>query len=309
MRNFVLILLFSVYSTWIFQHAALASITETEVVTDPIVIATENVTAPRNVIFSLAPSVEANRITRTFKRNEAGLQLKWELIQITDLEDVRVMLNDPSIRNVIIIAHASTQGLLLDSYSNQYPAAFFNLVSPSLQSLAIFSSYGEEVRQIYELDRRLDTASLARQRLIFTETGSKFRVQGFPHFLRVVDREIALKLPTHIPSPQKYYWGCRLDLSGVKVLSGDYGIFLGSAFISVIRSSEPVPSEVEFDCGLLTNNQPRLMISNLRVNNSSNLSLDHPAIRFHTLMSDHGFVLTTDLRRDNSVQAVSGQLD
>ena len=309
MRNFALILLFTLYSTWIYQHAALAAITETNVMTDPIVIATLNVTTPRNVIFSLAPSVEADRITRAFKRNEAELQLKWELIQTTDLEDVRKMLNDPSIRNVIIVGHASTQGLLLDSYTNQYPKAFFNLVSPSLQSLAIFSSYGDEVRQIYELDRRLNTPSLARQRLIFTETGSKFRVGAFPNFLRVVDREIALKLPAHIASPQKYYWGCRLDLSGLKVLSGDYGIFIGAAFISVIRSSEPVPSEIEFDCGLLSNDRPRLMISNLRVNNSSDLLLDHAVVRFHTLMSDHGFVLTTDLRPDNSVQDVSGKLD
>ena len=166
------------------------------------------------------------------------------------------------------------------------------------------------------MDQQLDTPGLARQRLTFTTTASALFGQIgrvplllFPHFLRVVDREIAMKVPLYLPSPLKYYGGCSLDLSGLQGSYGDYGVFLNGAFIFVIRATQVVPLVFDFNCGLLKNDQPTLTIRNLRENDSSDLLLTNPKIRFQTFMSDHQFILSETLRPDKSVRVMSGLLD
>ena len=272
--------------------------TESAITTNPIVIATETQTTPRNVIFSLSPSAEVDQ-------NLAGLQLHWEFIQGTNLEDVRAMLVDPAIRNLMIITDAAVNGQIVDSYSNAYPPTFFNQISPSLQSLSIYSNYGNAVRQLYALDAKLGTPSLAIHRLVLTPTGA----ETFPEFLRNVDTEVATKLPSDIPSPTKYFGGCQLTLSGIQPVVGDYGVFLAGGFIFTLRSGQVPPAVFEFNCGLLINNQPELTIVNLRTDDVSDLSLQNPIVRFQTQMSDHGFILTSTPRTDGSIRSMDGLLD
>lgn len=203
----------------------------------------------------------AARVIRRFTRHSS---LAWEVIQSTDLEQVRQSLRDPLVEDVVIFAHGISGGRLLDSRGNAYPAGFFDEVSSSIRSLSIFACHSLESLEHYGLDRNLARGpSRHPNRLLFLARGSRLLggeervpVRGFRRFMREVEKRVlrfspdsspSSSGPVPLPAPIK---SCGLGMEGFYPVKGSFGFILNGHFIGAVHAGVP-SGPFEYSCGFL----------------------------------------------------------
>jgi hypothetical protein len=204
-------------------------------------------------------------------------RLRWELIEVSDLQEVHRFLNDPAVEDVILIGHGLSDGKLLDSRNNSYPLRFFERLGPRLRSLAIYSCHSEEVARFYRMEENLRaTPTYRANRAIYLSPGSvlgggeeRVPIRGFPRFLRRLEGNLlALEgrerwSPAETPPPTPVETpSCRLRVPGFQVQGGTFGFILNGHYLGAVHEEESDPS-FEWPCRFLRSGLNVVEIRNL----------------------------------------------
>lgn len=192
-------------------------------------------------------------------------RLHWELIEVSDLQEVHRFLNDPSVEDVILIGHGLSDGKLLDSRNNAYPMRFFERLGPRLRSLAIYSCHSERISEFYRLPENAEISPTYRAlRAVYLSPGStlgggeeRVPINGFPRFLRRLEaglfalerREALVPVEPSIPAPAEGPV-CRLSAPGLQMVGGTLGFILNGHYIGASHEIERDPS-FEWPCRFL----------------------------------------------------------
>lgn len=203
----------------------------------------------------------ANRIVG---RKLRSLRLHWEYFQASDLMSVFNALRSTSVRNVVIVAHSLSDGNLVDSSFNEYPNRLFGSdLSPTLESISIYSCHGDKVSERYGLGRAMRSFPTYHQRRwVFTARGVKLLgqsdvvpMEGLDNFLGKVDRWLSYSprgTGQAAPASAPY---CTIELSGLQVTQGGYAFLLNGDFVGAIDAaagdaSTASPVRLDFPCAL-----------------------------------------------------------
>jgi nucleotide-binding universal stress UspA family protein len=109
-------------------------------------------------VSELRPLIEAKRnlrlkkalLARTASFERAGYQVKSLSSYFDVLSTLR---SDPSIREILIAAHADPEGHLYDTEGRMIPRGFLLNLPTSLRKVILFSCHTAEVLKVYEADR------------------------------------------------------------------------------------------------------------------------------------------------------------
>jgi hypothetical protein len=192
------------------------------------------------------------------------LHMKWELYSASDLGMVLDALRSNEVRNVMIVAHATSDGQIIDGALNEYPARFFSDISPTVESISIYSCHGTNVREVYKLDQALAKGpTFHARREIFTPQSTTIAGQkdvvpmvSVVGFLRRVDRWLSVSpFDSAAPAASRSQNYCGVDLEGLDVRKGGYLLLLNNQVVGAVtasmRAPGPGPFKVTFPCALL----------------------------------------------------------
>ena len=197
-------------------------------------------------------SIQASRSIRKALRRS---RLPWEVMSVTDLNELSLRLRDESVRDVILIGHGLSEGKLLDSRHNTYPLRFFERFSAHLRSISIFSCHSKAVGEYYQIAENLKkSASSRHERAVYLSPGSrlaggeeKVPLRAFPSFLRRLESRLAALeragpvTPSRTPDSSEED-ACRISMRDLRVLQGTFGILINGHFAGSIHEAESDPS-------------------------------------------------------------------
>lgn len=198
-------------------------------------------------LFDAEMDAQAKVLHRQFYKFKSELKLNWTFVPITHLDDLKSALNNPAVRNVIILQHSTESGQLVDSARNGYPDSFFKFLSPSLRSLTIFACHNQAIRKVYSLERNFKSANRPDRLLM---TSKEFTYLSMEHvtpmeppvfraFLKKIDDTLASResIPTPVEAlkarPQNE---CLISIEGVTPTTNEFGIFVSGIYVGAIRT-------------------------------------------------------------------------
>lgn len=193
-------------------------------------------------------------VDKNWGKIRGNLNLNWELIRFTDLNQVKKILSTGNIANVIFLTHGTNQGTLVDSRIREFPQDYFSHLSPSILSISIYSCYSDKVVEYYNLKHSLK-ASLSYHKNRFLvqvqkggALGGQAPIQGFTSFLKRVDTLVAPELVKTLQSQKSIdnsypelstEKSCELKVSS-NLSDRDYGVFFNRQFLGLLTGAEDV---------------------------------------------------------------------
>ena len=218
---------------------------------------------------------EGKDISGKISKIQKKLKLEWKVLYEVDIEDLKNILKDSKVRNLIIIAHGNEQGILFDYDLNPYPKSLFTSQKQATQSIAIFSCYSEKASKRYQLDTE-KIYSLYKKRYLFylpeennilSRRGTIY-TNGLATFIKSVDKHLAKHVETDIFSGQysdleddSKQSVCSLKISGVKIQSGLLQVILNKTWIGSLKQGKLNPNyQIDFDCSLIKNKQANVLL-------------------------------------------------
>jgi hypothetical protein len=227
------------------------------------------------------------------------LRLHWELFRTTDLTVLYNALRSTQVRNVVIVSHAISEGKLVDSSFNEYPNGFFSDLSPTLQSLSVFSCHSDKVAAQYQLETQLSGAPTfhARRELILARGVNLLGIEDVVpmasagHFLRTVDGWLSRdhKAGPEQAQPLKPY--CSLDVTGLGVATGGLGFALNGQFVGSVGPDSPGSQQLYFPCALASRPLNVLVLKNINLSVDSDLSEPAEGVQAHANLQGARFDL------------------
>jgi hypothetical protein len=224
-------------------------------------------------------------LARSIRKTLKKLKLRWKLIEVTELDQVKAALSDPRTRNIVLLHHGMDTGQIIDSARNGYPKSLFEGVTPGLQSLSLFSCHAQKARELYALDRALALATTPG-RLLFTARESRFLGRDgvvpmgvFHNFLREIDRKLFSSRPPAVPAhpaPSP----CTLRLSGISAVDSDFGLFVGGRYAGSLKRGA-TEAVIPVACKALANGArgaPDVRLATLSIHDRSDLKLEKARI-------------------------------
>lgn len=158
---------------------------------------------------ALQPQLEALALQAEIRQLSRPLKERWKIYPYSHLEEIKEILRDGTTHNVILVAHATSTGKLVDSDGHHFPLGFFEGLSRSLFSLTLYSCFAKEVVKTYQVDQALTLESFYPKRPIYfvkeVEDYDKLALAPLPRlssFIRKVDRAIRRELPGNRLEPQ-----------------------------------------------------------------------------------------------------------
>lgn len=212
------------------------------------------------------------------------LNQDWELVESADIREISRIINAEDVGNVVIFAHASQKGTLLDSNFNELPVRMFNSISPTVKSISVYSCHEWLVKNKYNIDENLNLQkSIHKERALYTPQTIRFMLSedsapqgGFLGFMKRVEADLAksndkndgdLKsdqrkcsiemLSTKAIESKDYY---SVSTQEFKVTKGGYQFSLNGKAIGYLNK-ESRDSKIEFDCDLLKDNEKNVIIN------------------------------------------------
>lgn len=91
------------------------------------------------------------------KKSQNGPKLDWEVLETMTIKDLNTIITDPTVGNVVIVAHAAQNGSLMDSNFIEVPERVFANISPTIRSISVYSCHDGLVRKKYKLEEKLKT--------------------------------------------------------------------------------------------------------------------------------------------------------
>lgn len=213
-----------------------------------------------------------------------NLKLDWTFVKDSTLESVYSLLKNQDTRHVILINHGRDGGEIFDGNEASYPPTFFNSISSSLESLALFACHSHEAINYYNLSEIFSQPSSSfRERTIFSVKPNQLQheknvalLSSLKFFIRNIDNYIAdykCGKEIHV-SPQDPSQICRLESRNLILRRGTLGISLNGQFIGAATAPKEQIS-IEFNCSLLNDKESNFVFSNLRMQESENATLDN----------------------------------
>lgn len=140
---------------------------------------------------------EENKILEKTIRKTLFLKNKWDYQAYNTVSDVKKLIEDKKTENIILVAHATTSGKIVDAHGTPYPKNFFENLPPHIRSISIFSCYPLAVSKFYGLKEALeDSPSFYSERLSFQaisiheDNDVAIPMNFFKTFLKMVDKAI-----------------------------------------------------------------------------------------------------------------------
>lgn len=180
---------------------------------------------------------DGNEASAILSRTVPKLRHDWEVHPTTDLMTVFQALRSTQVRNIIIVAHADTDGRIFDSSFNEYPIGFFSDISPTIESISIYSCHSEKVVERYKIaDRIRALPTYHERRTVYRSVGMKLMgiqdvvpIKSLGSFIKKIDRWQSFEEDETLVKPTHAY--CRIGLEGLQVKSGGFGFLLNGEFI------------------------------------------------------------------------------
>jgi hypothetical protein len=185
------------------------------------------------------------------------LRHDWEVYHTTDLMTVFQSLRSTQVRNIIIVAHADTDGRIFDSSFNEYPIGFFSDISPTIESISIYSCHSEKVVERYKIAERIRVLpTYHERRTVYRSVGMKLMgiqdvvpIKSLGSFIKKVDHWQSFEEDEAKVKPAHAY--CRIGLEGVQAKSGGFGFLLNGEFIGAINpGTHAEPLTLYYPCSL-----------------------------------------------------------
>ncbi len=182
---------------------------------------------------------------------DAKLQLDWEYIASTTLNEVHEILNSSNIGHVVFINHASKSGSLIDSNGSDIRSkTFLTHFSSSLESISFYSCYADNIPKKYNLKNKFKKLKLYP--FVFTPPKNTFFNQvgltplsGITSFLENLEEKILSINSNYVPIPEKKL--CRVHLPEIQIKSGEIEVSLNSNFLTTISAQNPV-NQLDIPC-------------------------------------------------------------
>ena len=232
---------------------------------------------------------ELSLLSQKLKRTLPRLELKWELVPYSRLEHIHEILGSPDVGNVIVIGHGKSNGHLVDSSLTTYPIGLFANLSPTLMSLSLYSCYGEQTIETYNLQQEMkDAPSIYPQRFLInvqnrTEklSGAVAPINGAKSFVKKIDHFLSKKFTpanlVHGDQPQESQ--CHLSMANITLEQGKLGVSLNRKFLGILDSAQ-TDKQFVFPCRFLKKDKKNLLVVN-SLNNSKTLQGNLSQVEIH----------------------------
>lgn len=218
---------------------------------------------------------EGKNVEKRLKNSLKELKLEWNILYGIDIEELKSILKDPKIRNLIVIAHGNEQGILYDYDLNPFPKSLFTGREQTTQSIAIFSCYSKKAAQWYGLDSHKIHSMYKKRHLFYLPEDNKILsrkgtiyINGIPTFIKKVDSYIAEKASNDLFSEQSLHFApgtrlpkCSLKISGIFIKSGLFQVILNRNWIGSLKQETVNPNFYEdFDCSILKQSEQNVLL-------------------------------------------------
>ncbi len=225
-------------------------------------------------------------IESAFKKDGSSLKffnrtrLKWELIRTNTINQLREVLQDPTIGNIVFIGHtrirstadqnSPLQELITDSLGMIIPHDFFRKLNPQLMSISFLICHSNTILHTYHLDQALQSGESIHQKRILNivqkndllDDSEEAALNGFIGFLQNLDGNLYETVQENMMAQQFSTFPelsksrtCTLDVPGFNLKKGIFGLKLNQELIGTINPGEP-KNHFVFDCNLIQKDSP-----------------------------------------------------
>jgi hypothetical protein len=227
---------------------------------------------------------QGDMVASAFKEDGSSLKplirtkLKWELVRTNTINQLREVLQDPSIGNIIFVGHTRIrplngpgtppEELISDALGVIIPSDFFKKIHPNLMSIHFLVCHSGTMIRTYQIDQTLKQSESIHQKRVLSivqsndllEDPEEASLNGLTQYLKTVDQTIHETAQENMMAQQfssyptlKPDSNCTLDIPGFQLKKGVLGIKLNQTLIGTINPAEPL-ARYSFDCGLLHTN-------------------------------------------------------
>jgi hypothetical protein len=204
--------------------------------------------------------------------------LKWELIRTNTINQLRDVLQDPSIGNILFVGHTrirnlgspstTPEELISDSLGVIIPPGFFKKMNPHLMSIHFLICHSATAIRTYQIDQALKTGESIHQKRILglvrtndlLEDPEEAPLNGFIDYLKSVDRTVHETAQENMMAQQfgsftdlESTASCMIEIPEFRLKQGVLGVKFNQELIGTINPAEP-NNRFAFDCQLIQSN-------------------------------------------------------
>lgn len=227
---------------------------------------------------------EWQQAKKALKAALPNLSLRWKVIPVTSARMLDFALRYGVAKNIVIMAHATSDGKIVDSEMNMLPLGFFSNLSPVVQTLTIYACHGSSIVKAYELQKKFQEApSYHREREVFFVQGSHLQGQddvvpvdafgitmaGIEEKIRALAAREARQVPVPEREEPKACWAYFPDL---KVTKGNLAFLINNRFAGLVSSIESGAS-FYFPCRFLDRPKNALVIRGINLESQTEIAM------------------------------------
>ena len=239
--------------------------------------------------------IELKQFMKQFKKVKRawlpGRRLKqhWELVEMNTIDDIRTMVSDPHVKNLVIVSHGDSNGKVIDSGFNELPSLAFEWISPELLSLSFFSCHSSETANTYTLEESFKTqASTHPVRFLgHVNSSSIFESQNevptlalssFIHDLDLAlnraEKAEALAGKVLPKQPSSSVNTCQITLEAASISKGSLGLTLNDHWIGSLYPHSIKQETFTFPCSWKAKGKNSLYLQNFNLKEETSLMSD-----------------------------------
>jgi hypothetical protein len=255
------------------------------------------------------------------------LRLPWEVIEFNNLNDIRVALGSPDVANVIFVSHGESNGKIIDPRLNSVPATVFEWLSPSIQSISLFSCHTQDAIVSYRMKEQL-ASQISYHPIRYAgyvntygllERSNQAPSLALSRFIEDIDKEMSMAQEgtrraqsigratlKKTPTPSL----CSVQIRGATILKGSFAVKVNSKWAGVLYPETIDPSGFfAFPCSWLNLNGNRVFLENISLVEKSTMEIVQIAAQVVTPQGEKTYLAKPEnIRRrpeDQSISAVS----
>jgi hypothetical protein len=201
---------------------------------------------------SLVDQLDLDVVKQFLSKNLKDYKLKWKIIETNNFSSINEALKSQKVANVVVLAHGKENGFIIDSKDNELPREFFYFISPTIQSINLYSCYSTKSLSVYGLENKiLNSESFYKIRVMttvkendFYDSNSYAPIATFPSYLKKLDSYLYDNLKG-TQALQKTFGNdffkysspkeCSIDMSDLNVTKGNFAIVLNDAFLGELN--------------------------------------------------------------------------
>ena len=246
------------------------------------------------------------------------LKRDWEVVEMRNLNNLRSLLTDSSVQNLVIVSHGDVDGKIIDSRFNELPHNAFAWIAPEIQSVSFFSCHSQKALDTYQLAQHLkEQVSYHQLRILgsvktesFLEASNQVPTGALSEYLERLDHRLDLaakgseRVQTWLRTelmPFSKVAVCSIELSGMKVANGEFGVLVNGTWVGSLYPESQLNEKFNFPCEWNKENHPVVFLENQSLIEKSSLILDEPQVKSGDLLIKSPQII---LRSDNTVKAL-----